>query len=437
MNRLKIGIFNDSFPPTIDGVANTTINYARAIHEHHGDVVVATPWYPKVTDQYPFEVVRYPSAYLSKKLGYRAGNPFDPFILNRLRKANLDLIHSHSPFISLLLARLIRFGSNIPIVFTYHTKFDIEFHRIVPFDPLRSASVKLLLSNINACDEVWVVSEGAGENLRGLGYTGEFRIMENGSDFPKGKSDSQSIQQLRSHHQISDEAPVFLFVGRMMWYKGIRLLIDGLKVLKQRGYPFRMVFVGDGYDREAILAYAKESSIFEECIFTGAIYDRELLRVYYSMADLFLFPSTFDTNGIAVTEAAACGCASLLITGSCAAERVTHMDNGILIKEDASELADAVTFSCNHLSEVREMGRRAEESIYISWDQAVAKAYACYEEIVNQYEPRKDFASTRQAFIEDLQQLKEDLSLKKKRLIHYYREKQETIVKDLLEQLRK
>ena len=113
------------------------------------------------------------------------------------------------------------------------------------------------------------------------------------------------------------------------------------------------------------------------------------------------------------------------------------MENGILIKEDAPELADAVAYSCSHLSEIRKMGKRAEASIYISWDQAVAKAYARYKEILNQYEPRKDFASTKQAFIEDLQQLKEDLGLKKKRLINYCREKQETIIKDLLEQLMK
>lgn len=437
MTKLKIGIFNDSFPPTIDGVANTTINYARAIHNKLGEVTVATPWYPKVIDDYPFQVIRYPSTYVSKKLGYRAGNPFDPFVLNRLRKCDLDLVHSHSPFISLLLARLIRFGSNIPIVFTYHTKFDIEFNRIMPFDPLRSASMKLLLSNINACDEVWVVSNGAGDNLRSLGYTGDFQIMDNGSDFPKGKASSESIHALRNDMALPADVPVFLFVGRMMWYKGIRQIVDGLKILQDKGYPFKMIFVGDGYDKQKIEQYVIEQSLQDNSIFTGAIYDRELLRVYYSLADLFLFPSTFDTNGIAVTEAAACSCASLLIEGSCAAERVTHMENGILIQENAQELADAVEYACNNLPKIRQIGESAAENIYLSWDDAVARAYERYETILANYIPRKDFQSTKLAFIEDMQQLREDLGMKKKRLIHYYRAKQEMIVKELLDQLNK
>jgi 1,2-diacylglycerol 3-alpha-glucosyltransferase len=304
-------------------------------------------------------VVRYPSAYVNKKLGYRAGYPFDPFVVNRLRKSGMDIIHTHSPFISLILARLIRYSNNIPVVFTYHTKFDIEFKRVVAFNPVRSASVRFLLSNINACDEVWVVSQGAGENLRGLGYTGDYIVMENGTDFPRGKVDQDEIDKLRKHHHLNESTPIFLFVGRMMWYKGIRIIIDGLRIAKQKGYSFKMIFVGDGYDRRAIEEYAISQDLEEDCIFTGAIHDRQMLRAYFSLANLFLFPSTFDTNGIAVTEASACACPSVLIEGSCAAERIKHNETGILIKENAQELAGAVMFACDNVSFLKQIGNAA------------------------------------------------------------------------------
>ncbi|MEG2524272.1 MAG: hypothetical protein RSB03_01600 [Oscillospiraceae bacterium] len=64
MDKMTVGLFNDSFPPTIDGVANVTVNYARIIERDYGRAVVATPYYPNVTDDYPFEVVRYPSVYI-------------------------------------------------------------------------------------------------------------------------------------------------------------------------------------------------------------------------------------------------------------------------------------------------------------------------------------------------------------------------------------
>ena len=60
------------------------------------------------------------------------------------------------------------------------------------------------------------------------------------------------------------------------------------------------------------------------------------------MADMFLFPTSYDTNGIVVREAAACGLGSVLIKGSCAAEGITDRRNGYLIDENAESMAEAV-----------------------------------------------------------------------------------------------
>ena len=52
---------NDSFPPTIDGVANVVLNYANIISSGLGNATVVTPEYPGVVDDYPFDVIRYRS----------------------------------------------------------------------------------------------------------------------------------------------------------------------------------------------------------------------------------------------------------------------------------------------------------------------------------------------------------------------------------------
>ena len=61
MDRLNVGLFNDSFPPTIDGVAQAVKNYADVLHRNHCDVTVVTPEYKGVKDEYPFDVFRYHS----------------------------------------------------------------------------------------------------------------------------------------------------------------------------------------------------------------------------------------------------------------------------------------------------------------------------------------------------------------------------------------
>ncbi len=385
MKKLNVGIFNDSFPPILDGVANAAVNYAKSIQKIYGKSVVATPWYPKVKDNYAFKVIRYSSTNVSKRVGYRMGNPFNPLLIRKLEKEALDIIHIHSPFTSALLARVLRRYSGAPIVFTYHTKFDVDIEKRVAFNPLRKVSIKFLMSNINACDEVWVVSEGAGDNLRKLGYEGDYLIMENGTDFQKGRASDEMITSINKLHQISENETVFLFVGRMMWYKNLKFTIDGLKEAKARGMKFKMIFVGEGVDRPGITEYIATQGLNNECIFTGAIYDREVLRGYFSRANLFLFPSTYDTNGIVVKEAAACGCPSLLIKGSCAAENIIHEDTGILIEETVDSIANEIVKACLDLERLSVIGENASEKIYLSWDDAVGIAFKRYHVIINEH----------------------------------------------------
>ncbi len=256
--------------------------------------------------------------------------------------------------------------------------------------------------NINACDEVWAVSKGAGENLKSLGFSGDYRVMANGTDFKKGKASNSSISKLREEYALPDDLPIFLYVGRMMWYKGIRLTLDGLKILKSQGQSFRMFFVGDGFDRLEIEEYAKRCGLEKDCIFVGPVYNREVLRTYFSLADLFLFPSTYDTNGIVVNEAAACSCPSLLIEGSCAAERVTDRHNGLLIKEDPKEFANAAHFACENRDFMKKVGEKASGTVYLHWDSAVKTAYERYGVILESFVPGKDLHYPAYVFFEEV-----------------------------------
>ena len=379
MTKLNICLMNDSFPPTIDGVANAVVNYAKHITASHGRCAVATPEYPGVEDNYPFPVVRYPSLDTTQLTGYRAGYPFAPETIETLRRMEFNLIHSHCPVASTVLARALRDATDAPLVFTYHTKFDIDIAKAVRSQLLQQAAVDLLVSNISACDGVWVVSEGAGENLRSLGYEGEYLVMPNGVDLDRGQAKPETIQSLNEAWSLPGDRPVFLFLGRMMWYKGLRLILDGLKRYRESGHEFCMVFVGDGQDKTEVEDYAEQLGLSDVCRFTGAVHDREIVRAWYCRADLLLFPSTFDTNGLVVREAAACGLGSVLVRGSCAAEGVTDGQNGILIEETAESLASKLSAEGMGVETFRAVGRHAMDELYLSWAESVERAAERYQ----------------------------------------------------------
>lgn len=384
----RIGLFNDSFPPTIDGVANTVHNYANILNKKFATPIVVTPKYPNVVDNYDFEVYRYKSAKFTREMPYRVGNPFSPVVLHDISKMKLDLMHVHSPFVSSMIAHEVSLLSSrkVPTILTYHTKFDIDIDRFVEYKPFNLISKKFVLSNVNRADEVWAVSNGTVESLRKIGYEGDVIIMPNGTDFSKGKAPQAKIDEIDRMYQTTDEELVFLYCGRMMWYKNIKITADALKIIKEAGIRFKMFFVGEGPDRPSIEQYITNCGLKDYVIFTGAVYDRDKVKAFFSRADLFLFPSTYDTSGLVVKEAAACGCASALIKGCCAAECITGGENGILAEEETAEsFAKAILEVIRVPDKLTHLGKEAEEKVYYSWEDSVYRAYKRYEHVIESF----------------------------------------------------
>lgn len=381
-----ICLLNDSFPPLIDGVANAVLNYAKYLDAFGTSPMVITPQHPEAEDSsFPYPVVRYPSIDLRERTGYLAGVPFSPEIANRLEGKDVAVLHSHCPIVSTLLARKLRQIVDAPLVLTYHTKFDIDIANVIRSRALQEKSKRILLENINACDEVWTVSRGAGENLRSLGFEGDCVIMPNGVDLPRQRVNPEAVAAATAAYDLPRGIPVYLFVGRIMWYKGIRLILDALALLHQTGADFRMVFIGHGGDFDEVTAYTRQLGLEKQVLFLGAVQDRQLLRAWYCRAELFLFPSTFDTNGLVVREAAASALPAVLIRGSCAAEEVTHGRNGFLIEEDPESLFRLLLELSRNPLVLQAVGEAASAQLYMSWEDAVKAAMARYEVVIDRY----------------------------------------------------
>ena len=384
---MNVCLLNDSFPPVIDGVVNVLLNYAEYLQKDlRSQVIVGTPEYPGADySAYDYPVVAYPSLNTASVTnGYRTGNPFSRKEVSELAAFHPDIIHSHCPASATVIARLLREQTGAPVVFTYHTKYDIDIRRYMKIKSVADELIRAMVSNIEACDEVWTVSRGAGESLKELGFKGDYRVMNNGVDFAKGRVSEEAVRKVTGKYDLPEGVPVFLFVGRLITYKGLPLILDALKILNDSSADFRMVFVGSGPDREMLEEKAESLGLKEKCIFTGPVYDREALRAWNTRADLFLFPSTFDTNGLVVREAAACGLASVLIRDSCAAEGITDGRNGFLIEESADSMAAFLKEACRNLPRLHDAGRHAMDEIYLSWKDCVAEAYERYQVILDQ-----------------------------------------------------
>ncbi len=382
--KMKVGIFVDSFYPIIDGVSQVVNNYCYYLNKYDDvEVILVTPKYPNADySKYEFNIYPYMSFGSNKRVSYRVGWPFVPKLLKDMKDFDFDIIHIHAPLASSELVRLINKNRKAKVVLTYHTKYDVDFEARIKYPPMKKIAYAFLKANVNYPDEVWIVSQGSESSLRKVGCEKPCRVMENGVDFIKGGADIEKCKALKRKLGIPENTLVFSFVGRMQWYKNIKLTLDALKIVKANGLDYRFLLVGDGFDLKAMLNYAEELGISDKVISTGSVSDRDELRVYYSISDLSLFLSTFDTAAIVVKEAAACDCPTLFAKGSDSAYGVVDGENGFFAEEIPEKLAQRIIEATADREKLKAVGIKASETLYVPWSVSVDNAYRRYKELL-------------------------------------------------------
>lgn len=372
-----IGLFNDCFPPIMDGVSLTTQNYAYWLNRKAGNVCVVTPKSPNVKDEEEYPIYRYSSIPIPMRKPYRLGFPrIDWPFHEKINRLSFDLVHAHCPFSSGALAMRIAKAQNIPIVATFHSKYKADFERAIPNKRIVDYLIKNVISFYESADEVWIPQASVEETLREYGYKGKVEVVDNGNDFSYNTS-VYSLRELTRHKLgVSNKEFMFLFVGQHILEKNLVFLLESLSQI--RDIPFKMFFIGSGYAAEELKQLSEKLNLSSKVFFKGTVTDREILKSYYAAADLFLFPSLYDNAPLVVREAAALHTPSLLIAGSTSAEIVTDSVNGFLSSHSIFNYSQKIRELTSSPLLMQMAGCKAAESIARSWEEVIDEVYDRY-----------------------------------------------------------
>ena len=257
------GIFNDSFPPILDGVTLAVQNYVYWLDKKGLNPCVVTPWNPESND-YPFPVMRFFSLPIRSRKPYRYGYPkLDPFIWKRLRDTDFKLLHSHCPFSSGRLAVYVKKRQNIPLIGTFHSKYRADLEHSFQHMPWCVPIImKRILNFFNACDEVWIPQAQVEETVREYGYKGKLTVVENGNDFVSNITGSIQDYKKDAKRRLGmhPDTLELLFVGQHIWEKGIRTILESAALLKGK-IDFHLNFIGTGYAIEEMKEMIKKSFV--------------------------------------------------------------------------------------------------------------------------------------------------------------------------------
>lgn len=140
------------------------------------------------------------------------------------------------------------------------------------------------------------------------------------------------------------QKPTFLFVGRIMPRKGLRLLLEACVLLKNAGYKdYTVLIVGDGEQRAELESYAATHQLEDYVTWVGRV-DYDQISSYFYHADVFLLPTLEDTWGVVVLEAMLFGKPVLCSTGAGTSELIENGRNGyVFAPDDVSALAEIMS----------------------------------------------------------------------------------------------
>ncbi len=377
----NVGLFNESFPPVMDGVAVCVQNYAYWLQQKVGGVSVITPNKMGANyGQYPYEVLDYLSVPVPFRHPYVTGiAQIDPLFRAKLSRRKFKIVHAHSPFSSGLMAAQVAKSQNIPLVATFHSKFKDDFKKVVPSDMLVDQAIKIVMEFFDRADEVWVPQASVEDVIREYGYKGHVEVVDNGSDLVADYPESY-FEDSRRVLGIAPDEFVFLFVGQHIWQKNTRFIIEGLERIKD--LPFRMFFVGTGYAADEMKQLVHDKGLDSKVTFTGMLTERDQITRYYAAADLFLFPSLYDNAPLVVREAAALHTPAVMIEGSTAATILRDGENGFLVQDSLDDFEARLRALYADRPQVRRVGAAASRSIVRSWEDVVDEVLDRYNHII-------------------------------------------------------
>ena len=383
-----IGLFNDNFPPVLDGVALTVQNYAYWLHKKGHDVSVITPYAPgagQVIKQAPYPVYRFTSIPIPFRPPYRFGLPyFSPIFLQEWRNMRFDLVHAHCPFTTADLARSAAKAQHIPLVATFHSKYRQDFEHNVPNKDVVDIMVKRVIRFYEKADEVWIPQAAVEPTLREYGYKGAVTVVENGNDFSTPVEEIEVLRNdMRKELGLLPNETMLLFVGQHIWEKNIGFILESLALIKDK--PFHLYMVGTGYAVHDIRVKIKELGLSQNITMLGNIHDRERLKAIDAAADLFLFPSLYDNAPLVVREAAAMHTPSLMLQDSTAAEVIQPDINGFLTANDKHAYAARICQLMEHPELLQAAGKKASNTIARSWEDVIDEVILRYRDIQESY----------------------------------------------------
>jgi len=303
---MRVLMVSDVFFPRVNGVSTSIETFRRTLAEQGIEVRLVAPRYGAEAEQPG--VARVPGRPVPRDpedrlVGWRAMAR-----TVRAHAAGCDLVHIQTPFAAHYAGLRAARSEGVPVLATYHTLFEEYLHHYAPFLPargLRALARHLSRRQCNALDGVVVPSLAMRARLADYGVRAPIHILPTG--IPLARFSGGDRARFRAAQGIAPGRPVALFVGRLAHEKNIGFLLQMTVEALARRPDLLLLIAGEGPALPALREQVAHLGLGESVRFVGYLDRHQDLPDCYAAADVFVFASRTETQGLVLLEAMAVG----------------------------------------------------------------------------------------------------------------------------------
>lgn len=379
---MKIGFFTDGYLPQLNGVATSVEGWTGALKKLGHKVYVIAPSFPNYKDEGE-DIIRIPSVRLLKQPDIRLGFPLSRKSMAQIIKLKLDIVHATSGGSISTLGLIIARAKKISYVFTYYTRWNHFTHYFFKGKIIRPWMMEAA-SRIfcNRCDCIIVPMPKIKEELISFGVKKPIVIIPSGVDIDKFNNRKKGFLLRKTGIK---NGKILLYVGRLEKEKSVDFLIKAFKIIRNKDQRTNLVLVGDGTMKESLEQLAEELGVRKNVYFTGLI-DSEKMNKVYADAEIFVFASTTETQGMVVLEALSSGLPVVAVNDEVYNGIVKDKINGALVDNDPEKFAKAcleILSSSPYRKKLSENARKSMEKFSLS---VTAKSFEnLYKQLIQEH----------------------------------------------------
>jgi 1,2-diacylglycerol 3-alpha-glucosyltransferase len=298
MRSLRIGLLTDVFLPDQNGVSTSVLLLQRELRRRGHRAVIVAPRFPDYFDPETLHgVVRLPSMVHPALPRQRLAFP-----TRRRLSGQFDLIHTHTPgAIGFWGARLAK-RWDIPHISTFHTHLEHYAHYIPGLSTLEKHAgvlTKIVRRFYSKADLIVAPTEASRAMLPHYGIYRPSVVLPTGID----ESLLQEAPDVPSPWPAGKRR--LLSVGRLGFEKRHELVFQALGEIRKQ-HDAHLVLLGEGPQLEFLREKARSLGLEGHVTFFGSV-PLATIGAYYRQAELFLFGSDTETQGLVLAEAQTMG----------------------------------------------------------------------------------------------------------------------------------